>query len=68
MNPGSPKIIPPWLMGHETTVRELRIGADGITLADDSASAAAIIQHGRDSRRGHRDSPASRRDAHGSGR
>ncbi|HWA77076.1 MAG TPA: ATPase domain-containing protein [Polyangiaceae bacterium] len=53
---------------YETAVRELRISERGITLANDSASAAAIIQHGRESRRGHRDSPESRRDTHGSGR
>lgn len=54
--------------GYETTVRELCITEQGITLADDSASAAAIIQHGRGTKRGHRDSPAGRRDTHGSGR
>lgn len=54
--------------GYETTVRELRIEARGIHLEDDSASAAAIIQHGRGTRRGHRDTPAGRRDTHGSGR
>jgi circadian clock protein KaiC len=54
--------------GYETTVRELCITNSGITLPDDSASAAAIIQQGREHRRGHRDSPAGRRDTHGSGR
>jgi circadian clock protein KaiC len=53
---------------YETTVRELSIDQRGISLADDTTSAAAIIQHGRGSRRGHRDSPASRRETHGSGR
>lgn len=54
--------------GYETTVRELRISELGITLADDATSAAAIIQYGREARRGHRDSPEGRRDTHGSGR
>lgn len=54
--------------GYETAVRELGITGQGLSLADDSASAAAIIQHGRETRRGHRDSPAGRRDTHGSGR
>jgi circadian clock protein KaiC len=53
---------------YETMVRELLITERGLTLADDSTSAAAIIQHGRSTRRGHRDSPAGRRDTHGSGR
>jgi circadian clock protein KaiC len=54
--------------GYETDVRELQIGSHGITLADDSQSAAEIIRQGRASWRGHRDSPAGRRDTHGSGR
>jgi circadian clock protein KaiC len=54
--------------GYESTVRELRISASGITLEGDSTSAAAILQYGRDTRRGHRDTPAVRRDTHGSGR
>lgn len=54
--------------GYEAAVRELLITEQGITLADDSESAAAIIKHGRETRRGHRDSPAGRRDTHGSGR
>ncbi len=54
--------------GYETMVRELSITSGGISLADDTTSAAAIIQHGREARRGHRDSPAGRRDTHGSGR
>jgi circadian clock protein KaiC len=54
--------------GYEATVRELRITAGGITLEDDSTSAAAIIRHGRGARRGHRDTPAGRQDTHGSGR
>jgi circadian clock protein KaiC len=54
--------------GYQSDVRELQIGSHGITLADDSTSAADIIRHGRATWRGHRDSPASRRDTHGSGR
>lgn len=54
--------------GYQSDVRELQIGAGGISLAADSATAAEIIRQGRASWRGHRDSPASRRDTHGSGR
>ncbi len=54
--------------GYQSDVRELHIDEHGITLADDSTSAADIIRRGRSTRRGHRDSPASRRDTHGSGR
>lgn len=54
--------------GYQSDVRELHIGERGIILADDSTSAAEIIRRGRSTWRGHRDTPASRNETHGSGR
>lgn len=50
--------------GYETTIRELCITPQGITLAGDSISAAAILQHGRESLRGNRGTDAARRHTH----